>query len=165
MSYDPYSQSAGFIPPKKDNTLKIVLIALGCFGFLVLSCVGGVAFLGYQGFQLVEKSIEMINDNPAYHEAREKIKNSEALGEVMGEPIEVGTYSDVDSNQDSVEQGFMRIVYTVPVSGPNANGTATVVVEGKPFGDEWDLKSTTVFVNGEEVPLDDEGSEVGVEGE
>ena len=54
----------------------------------------------------------------------------------------------------------MRFEYELPVSGPNAEGTAFIVVDGQLFSEEkWDVKSTTVVVDGEEIPIEGDGHE------
>ncbi len=166
MNHDAYQQPATYPPPKKDNTLKIVFLGLGCFGLIAVACIGGLGFAVYQGAQAIEKGIGMINENPGYLEARQKLKDSDPLASVLGDPVEVGSYTNIQADESTSQDGHMRFEYDVPVSGPNASGTANIVVEGPPLSDDnWSIKTLEVRVNGEVVPLEGEGLDISPEGE
>ena len=159
MSFDPNENMPpmGHVPPKKSGgSLKWILGGLGCFGLLAICCIGGLAFLGYQG-------VQMVTSNPGYLEARATLESSDALGEVLGNPVTVGEpQGEIKPISKGERIGFG---YTVPVSGPNGSGTATFEVEGKPFSEDWTVESMSVQVNGEEVQLEGSGIEVDIEGE
>lgn len=165
MSYNPNQPPMmGHAPPRKDNTLLYIFVGLGCFGALVLLCFGGFAFMAYQGFKLAEQSVEMINENPAYEEARRTIQNSEAVAEAVGEPVVVDSiYTNVEGG-DAGKSGKIQFVYDLGVSGPKANGNAKIVVEGELFSENWDLESVSVTVDGEEIQLENDGETIDLPG-
>jgi len=147
----------GHVPPKKSGgALKWILGGLGCFGILAVCCFGGVAYLGMMG-------LEVVNSNPAYLEARAEIEGSAAVGEAVGNPVSVGTYTGVQSNQG--DAGRMSIDYDVPVTGPNGSGMAKISVSGKPMTEDWSVDSLTVTVDGKDIPLDGGGLDINIEGE
>ncbi|QEG21400.1 Coa1/Tim21 domain-containing protein [Mariniblastus fucicola] len=144
----------GHVPPKKSGgALKWILAGVGCFGLLGLCCFGGFAFLGYQG-------LKVINNNPAYLEARAQIESSASVGDAVGDPVTVGSYTGVQSNQNGER---MTITYDVPVSGPNGSGTAKISVNGKPMTEDWTIESLDITVGGESIPIDGGGLEVNIE--
>ena len=160
MSFDPNQNTPpmGHVPPKKSGgALKWILGGLGCFGLLALCCFGGLAYIGYQG-------VQMVTGNPGYLEARATLESSDALGEAVGNPVTVGEpQGEIKPTPNGDRIGFE---YTVPVSGPNGSGTATFKVDGKPFTDDWSVESMSVEVNGEEVQLEGGGfGGVNIEGE
>ena len=160
MSTDPHQNApvGHAAPAKKSGALKWILGGLGCFGLLGLLCFGGVAYMGYQG-------VQMVTGNAAYLEARATLESSASLGDTFGNPITVGEPTDIQTNQQGSDA--MELVYQIPVSGPNGSGTAEVQVQGKPFAPgEWTLESLTVVdADGNAVPLDGGGLEVNIEGE
>jgi len=158
MSFDPNQNMPpmGHVPPKKSGSLKWILGGLGCFGVLALCCFGGIAYFGYMG-------LEIVNSNPGYLEARANIEASASVGEAVGNPVTVGSYTGVQSNQGAA--GSMSISYDVPVSGPNGSGMAKITVSGTPMTEDWKVDSLTVTVDGKEVPLEGGGLDINIEGE
>lgn len=154
MSFDPNQNAPmGHAPPKKSGALKWILGGLGCFGLLGLLCFGGFGYIAYQG-------VQMINDNPGYLEARAQIESSDAVGAAVGNPVEVGTYTGVQSNQQGER---VTITYDVPVSGPNGSGSAKIAVNGKPFSEDWKVESVDVTVDGKSIPLGGGGLDINID--
>lgn len=157
MSFDP-NQTAPVghaTTPKKSGALKWILGGVGCFGLLGLLCLGGVGYMGYLGLQV-------INSNAGYLEARATIESSAAVGEATGNPVEVGSYTNVANQQGA--GGEMSISYDVPVSGPNGTGSAHIEVSGVPYSEDWTVDVLEVEVNGQKV-LDGGGLDINIEGE
>ena len=160
MSFDPNQNTPpmGHVPPKKKGgALKWILGGLGCFGLLGLLCFGGMGYFGYSAFK-------QMTNNPAFLEGRATLESSPALGEVLGNPVTVGEFNPEGFRQ--TQQGErVTIEYDVDLSGPDGAGTATIVVKGQLFTEDWNVESITATVNGEDVPLDGNGIDVNIEGE
>ena len=126
--------------------MKWIIGGIGCFGLLVLLCVGGLVGVGFWGMGVVA--------NKAYEEARTSITNSEAVGNVVGQPVEVGTYNPQKLGQSPGGDGTVEYTYEIPVAGSQKSGTAIVVVSGNPLdGDSWEVVSIEVDVDGEKIPV------------
>ena len=159
MSFDPNQNTPpmGHVPPKKSSgALKWILGGIGCFGLLTVLCIGGFAYVTYVSYQ-------NMTTNSAYLEARITLENSEELAEAVGEPVTVGSFTGFNQGQNGQ---LVTVVYDVPVSGPDGSGVAKIEVEGSPFSKDWELKSLSAEVDGEDIPLDGSGGlEINIEGE
>jgi len=156
MSFDPSQTASAPIAnattPKKSGAKKWIFGGLGCFGLLTLACVVGFYF-----------AFQMLGSNPGYLEALATIESSPEVGEAAGNPVEVGTFTNVANI--STENRPIGFAYDVPVSGPNGTGTAHIEVSQDPASNEWSVDKLEVEINGENVPLDGGGLEINIEGE
>ena len=55
---------------------------------------------------MVEKSVEMVNENPGYLKARASLKNSKPLAEVVGEPVELGDFAEIHADDQADQDGY-----------------------------------------------------------
>ena len=159
MSFDPNQDMPpmGHVAPKKSGgSLKWILGGLGCFGLLTICCFGAIGFGVFGIFQ-------GMTANPAYLDARTTLENSQSLADVVGEPVTVGEPTGPPGQSQNGQR--ITFVYSVPVSGPDASGTATIKVEGQLFTDDWNLEELTAEVDGVDVPIEDNVLDIKIEGE
>ena len=122
--------------------MKWIIGGIGCFGLLVLLCVGGVVALGFWGMGMIK--------NEAYEEAKVSISNSAEVAEAVGAPVTVSDFTGV-SQTNAGDQ--ITYIYEIPVQGSEKSGTAEVSVTGNPLQGGWSVDSIEVDVDGEKISV------------
>ncbi|MFI4859137.1 MAG: cytochrome c oxidase assembly factor Coa1 family protein [Phycisphaerales bacterium JB063] len=117
-------------------------------GLLILTpifcCCGGGGLLTYIGSQKVN---EMIENNPAYRQAMEKLESNPEVAQELGTPINVpGVFELMRSGGGSktvsvTSNGSSRTFdANIPVTGPNGSGTLVIVAEDASNNGTWTFK-------------------------
>ena len=135
------------LEPKKSKNKLLIFGGLGC-GLLLLLCVGGIGGMAYFAFDIMEKSQNAVEA---------ELMTSNALEELLGSPIEVGT--GVPQQQ---QPGTPVLILSGKVSGPKGEGTYTGKFAQKSMFD-FPLESLTVEVDGEEIDVTEEELDLGIE--
>lgn len=127
---------SGGEPPKSKKKFWI-LGGLGCFGLIVVVCVGGAALIW---FTVGKPTLDFMNENMAL------ISNSPAAEEALGANITLGAPTQQQDGNGSV-------TFRVPATGDKGSGT--LVFKGTYGAEGWTRDEIYLEVDGEQIDLSD----------
>ena len=143
MSFDKEHQVSGIenpignVEPPKSRKKLWIFGGLGCFGLILVVCVGGAVVIW---LAFGKPTLDFMNENMVL------IDNSEAAVEALGSPITRGAPTQ---EQD----GSGSMTFSLPVSGPKAKGT--LVFKGTYGAEGWTRDDIYLEVDGEKIDLSD----------
>ena len=118
------------------------IIGCGCAGLILVGflVIGGIFFVALQA----------LKHSDAYTESITAVESNGEATVALGSPVKPGLFP---TGNISLNNGEGVVAFTIPVSGPNGEGTVTVKGKKPPGSPVWIYETWELAVDGRPEPI------------